>query len=124
MSAEKVAVAVRSLVKQFGEHVVLDGISLQVRRGEVCAILGPSGGGKTMFLRCLNGLEDFQAGQIELTGVTLRPDLNKTELTSLVRHVRKKVGMVFQQFNLFPHRTALGNVIEAPLHVLGKPRAE
>jgi ABC-type polar amino acid transport system ATPase subunit len=85
----------------------------------VCAILGPSGGGKTTLLRCLNALEDFQHGQIEGAGVTLQGGLPPRERASRVRQVRRRTGMVFQQFNLFPHRTALGNVIEAPIHVLG-----
>ncbi len=116
------ALAVRSLVKRFGDHVVLSGVTLEVRRGEVCVIVGPSGGGKTTFLRCLNGLEDFQEGEIDLAGVKLRGGLPPTERTPLLAQVRRQVGMVFQQFNLFPHRTALGNVIEAPMHVLGYSR--
>ncbi len=118
------ALAVTALVKRFADHVVLDGITLAVRRGEVCAVLGPSGGGKTMFLRCLNGLEDFQGGEIDLADVKLRPDLPPKQRGPLLRQVRRRVGMVFQQFNLFPHRTALGNVIEAPMHVLGHSREQ
>ena len=96
-----------------------------VERGEVCAIVGPSGGGKTTFLRCLNGLEDFRGGRIELgrrrhcAPACLVRSANARWLT-----VRRHVGMVFQQFNLFPHRTALGNVIEAPMHVLGISREQ
>jgi ABC-type polar amino acid transport system ATPase subunit len=116
------ALAVRSLVKRYGDHAVLSGVTLQVRRGEVCVIVGPSGGGKTTFLRCLNGLEDFQDGEIDLAGVKLRGGLPPSERTPLLAQVRRQVGMVFQQFNLFPHRTALGNVIEAPMHVLGYSR--
>jgi ABC-type polar amino acid transport system ATPase subunit len=118
------AVAVRSLVKRFAEGVILDGVSLTVTRGEVCGIIGPSGGGKTTFLRCLNGLEDFQAGEVDVGDVMLRADLAPRERQSLLAGVRRRVGMVFQQFNLFPHRTALGNVIEAPIYVLGMPRAQ
>jgi ABC-type polar amino acid transport system ATPase subunit len=112
----------RSLVKRFAEHVILEDVSLSVARGEVCAIIGPSGGGKTTFLRCLNGLEDFQAGEVAVDGIALRAGMPRREKQTLVAQVRRRVGMVFQQFNLFPHRTALENVIEAPLCVLGTPR--
>lgn len=118
----KTAVAVRSLVKGYQGQTILDGISLSVARGEVCGIVGPSGGGKTTFLRCLNGLEDFQAGEVEVAGETLRPAIPARERSRMLQRVRRQVGMVFQQFNLFPHRTALENVIEAPIHVLGLPR--
>jgi ABC-type polar amino acid transport system ATPase subunit len=90
----------------------------------VCVIVGPSGGGKTTFLRCLNGLEEFQEGEIDLAGVKLRGGLPPAERAPLLAQVRRQVGMVFQQFNLFPHRTALGNVIEAPMHVLGYSREQ
>ncbi len=116
------ALSVKGLVKRFGDQAVLDGITLAVRRGQVAGVLGPSGGGKTMFLRCLNGLEDFQDGEIELAGVKLTAGLTPHERRPRLRQVRREVGMVFQHFNLFPHRTVLGNVIEAPLHVLGQPR--
>ena len=105
--------------KRVSRDEVLRGVTLDVARGEVGAVLGPSGGGKTTFLRCLNGLEDFQAGQVDVAGVALRADLPPARAQPLVQAVRRRVGMVFQQFNLFPHRTALGNVIEAPMHVLG-----
>ncbi len=116
------AVAVRSLVKGYQDQNVLDGISLTIAPGEVCGIVGPSGGGKTTFLRCLNGLEDFQDGEVDVAGETLRPGIPPRERSRMLLRVRRRVGMVFQQFNLFPHRTALENVIEAPLHVLGMPR--
>jgi polar amino acid transport system ATP-binding protein len=117
-------VATRSLVKRFAETVILDGVSLAVARGEVCAVVGPSGGGKTTFLRCLNGLEDFQAGEADVAGCSLRADMPIRERQQMLAQVRRRVGMVFQQFNLFPHRTALANVIEAPMHVLGLSRQQ
>jgi polar amino acid transport system ATP-binding protein len=120
----RAAVGVRSLVKSYGGQVILNGISLDVARGEVCGIIGPSGGGKTTFLRCLNGLEDFQAGQVDVAGETLRPQKLPRERAKQLQRIRRRVGMVFQQFNLFPHRTALGNVIEAPMHVLGLSRED
>ncbi len=116
------ALAVEKLVKRFDGRAVLDGVSLSVRRGEVCALVGPSGSGKTTLLRCLNGLEDFDSGQVELAGVTLRSGLDKSHRAALLRQVRRRVGMVFQQFNLFPHHTVLENVIEAPVRVLGMSR--
>ena len=121
---DRPAVAVHALVKRFADHDVLAGITLTVRRGEVCAVVGPSGGGKTTFLRCLNGLEDFQSGRIELAGVELHAELPPHVRKKTHAHIRRRVGMVFQQFNLFPHRTALGNVIEAPMHVLGLSREQ
>ncbi len=118
------ALVVRELVKRFSGHDILRGVSLSVGRSEVCAIVGPSGSGKTTFLRCLNGLEDFDQGEIELAGVKLEPGLRPRQRKPRLGHVRRCVGMVFQQFNLFPHRTALGNVIEAPMHVLGYSRQQ
>lgn len=117
-------VEVRDLAKRFGSLEVLSGISLSVARGEVAAIVGPSGGGKSTFLRCLNGLEHFEAGQAKVAGVQLEPGLARHELRERLAVLRRRVGMVFQQFNLFPHRTALGNVMEAPLHVLRLPKNE
>jgi ABC-type polar amino acid transport system ATPase subunit len=115
-------IEVRDLVKRFGGQDVLRGVSLSVSRGEVAVLVGPSGGGKSTFLRCLNGLETFDAGHVAVDGLQLRPGMPPRELAALLARVRLRVGMVFQQFNLFPHRTALENVIEAPIHVLGKSR--
>jgi len=112
-------ISVDGLVKRFGHREVLSGISLSVEAGEVAAVIGPSGGGKSTFLRCLNGLETFDAGSVSVCGYTLGPD---THDPRVLREVRCSVGFVFQQFNLFPHRTALGNCIEAPMQVLGEPR--
>ena len=123
-ATQPTSLAVTSLDKRYGDHVVLDGVTLSVRRGEVCAVLGSSGSGKTTFLRCLNGLETFDDGTIDLAGVTLRADAAPAERRDRLAAIRRRVGMVFQQFNLFPHRTALGNVIEAPMHVLGQSREQ
>lgn len=114
----------RGLGKRYGSLRVLSDISLSVQRGEVAVIVGPSGGGKSTFLRCLNGLEQFDAGEVEIGGLQLRADAQPRHVQSHWRQVRRRVGMVFQQFNLFPHRTVLGNVIEAPLHVLGRSKDE
>lgn len=109
--------------KRFGDQEVLRGVSLHVERGEVCAILGSSGGGKSTLLRTINGLETFDRGTIEVDGIVLSPNGDPRREAAL-RQIRRRVGMVFQQFNLFPHRTVLENVIEAPVHVLKMPRDE
>jgi ABC-type polar amino acid transport system ATPase subunit len=111
-------IAVDKLVKRFGSHTVLDGISLSVNRGEVAVVVGPSGGGKSTFLRCLNGLEDFQAGSVRVAELEVTPRLLPAERQRRVALIRRRTGMVFQQFNLFPHQTVLENIIEAPVHVL------
>ncbi len=117
-------IAVRNLVKRFGQTEVLRGLSFDVGRGEVAAIVGPSGGGKSTLLRCLNGLESFQGGEIRIGDLALGPSHQAAPDAKLLQRVRQRVGFVFQQFNLFPHRSALENLIEAPVHVLRKPRDE
>ncbi len=109
--------------KRFGPTEVLRGISLHVARGEVCVLLGPSGGGKSTLLRTINGLETFDQGHIQVGEIALGPADGPVREAALAR-IRRRVGMVFQQFNLFPHRTALENVAEAPIHVLKRPKAE
>lgn len=117
-------IEVKGLVKFHGALEVLKGIDLSVRRGEVATIIGPSGGGKSTFLRCINGLERFQGGSIEAAGARLDAATAEADRAVVLRHVRLRVGMVFQSFNLFPHRTVLQNVTEAPIHVLKQSRAE
>jgi len=117
-------IEVRDLVKSFGADDVLRGVSLSVPKGEVAAIVGPSGGGKSTFLRCINGLEAFGSGSVRVGDLELPPNVDPARDAALLRRVRRKVGFVFQQFNLFPHRDVLGNLIEAPLHVLEEPRAQ
>ena len=117
-------IAVTSLTKRYGENEILKGISLEVRKGEVHAIIGPSGGGKSTFLRCINGLEIFQQGQVRVGDYVLTPATNSRTDARLLETVRRKVGFVFQQFNLFPHFTVLENVMEAPRHVLKLGRKE
>ncbi|WP_307437761.1 amino acid ABC transporter ATP-binding protein [Labrys monachus] len=101
----------------FGKHEVLRGIDLAVTKGESIAIIGPSGSGKSTLLRCLNRLEQPSGGRTLFEGKEVLP---ATDMNAL----RARMGMVFQHFNLFPHMTALGNVIEAPIHVLKIPRAQ
>src|SRR5262245_50075169 len=112
---------VRDLKKQHGELHVLRGVSLSVRQGEVAALIGPSGGGKSTLLRCINGLEMFQAGEVRVNEITLAP--GKTS-PSLLRALRTRVGMVFQQFHLFPHLTVLENVLSGPLWAQFRGRDE
>jgi ABC-type polar amino acid transport system ATPase subunit len=110
------------LHKSHGSLQVLRGVSLAVAEGEVAAIIGPSGGGKSTFLRCLNGLDVFDAGQVRIAQHELRPGTPDRNSQKTLRTVRQQLGMVFQQFNLFPHLTVLGNVIEAPIRVLKLPQ--
>jgi polar amino acid transport system ATP-binding protein len=112
-------VSVRGLRTRLGNAEVLRGIDLQVARGEVFAVVGPSGGGKTTLLRALNYLTPFTAGEIDIAGHRLRPGMCERADAVVLRAVRVRVGMVFQGFHLFPHLTALDNVAEAPRRVLG-----
>jgi polar amino acid transport system ATP-binding protein len=103
--------------KSFGANHVIKGFSASVRKGEVVCIIGPSGSGKSTILRCINGLEAYDSGTIAIDGVRVdRRDAS-------IREIRTQVAMVFQRFNLFPHRTALENVIEGPIYVKREPRA-
>jgi polar amino acid transport system ATP-binding protein len=104
--------------KRYGAFTALDGVSMSVARGEVVCLIGPSGSGKSTLLRCTNGLESIDGGRILLDGTPLPP----TE--SGMRAVRQRMGMVFQNFELFPHRTVLANVMAGPLVVLRLPQAE
>jgi ABC-type polar amino acid transport system ATPase subunit len=117
-------IEVRSLVKSHDKLRVLDGVSLAVRRGEVSAVIGPSGGGKSTLLRCINGLETFEAGEVQVDGVSLHPGATAHKLSETLRRLRRRVGMVFQQFHLFPHLSAMENVMAGPLYVLQQPRSQ
>lgn len=113
-------IAVRELRKSYGHLEVLKGINLEIEAGEVVAIIGKSGSGKSTFLRCINGLETISDGTVEVAGEHL--DYNEAQL----RKLRLKVGMIFQQFNLFPHQTVGGNVMLSQMVVkkTSKPEAE
>ncbi len=117
----------RNLHKSFGPLLVLDGIDLDVAAGEVVVILGPSGSGKSTFLRCINHLESIDSGFVEVDGEQIGYRLRGERLEKLsnaaIARQRQKIGMVFQQFNLYPHMTALQNVIEAPVGVHGESRS-
>jgi ABC-type polar amino acid transport system ATPase subunit len=117
-------IAVRDLVKRFGGQEVLAGISLDVQKGEVAAVMGPSGGGKSTLLRCLNGLETFDGGAVRIGDSELTATTHPRRDARLLQSIRRRVGFVFQQFNLFPHLTVLQNLVEAPVHVLGLGRDE
>jgi len=111
-------VSIKDVHKSFGDLEVLKGVSLDVKKREVICIIGPSGSGKSTLIRCVNALNPINSGSITVEGQEVNdPDLNKLEL-------RKKVGMVFQQYNLFPHKTAIENVMMAPIHVLKEDKAE
>jgi ABC-type polar amino acid transport system ATPase subunit len=112
-------ITVRGLHKYFGPLHVIRGVDLDVKTGEVVVIIGPSGGGKSTFLRCLNFLESPSAGIIKIDEVSIDAQKPRNRYRNEIRGIRRKVGMVFQQFNLFPHMTALQNIIEAPMTVKG-----
>ncbi len=114
--------------KRFGRLEVLNGIDMQVKAGEVACIVGPSGSGKSTFLRCINHLEKINAGRLSVDGDLVGYREHKGRLHELkdseVSAKRQQIGMVFQHFNLFPHMTALGNVVEAPVRVARHPKRE
>ncbi|HMO31067.1 amino acid ABC transporter ATP-binding protein [Enterovirga sp.] len=123
-----VIVSVNGLVKSFGAHRVLNGVSFDVRRGEVVVVLGPSGSGKSTMLRCVNFLETFEEGAITVDGVPVGYESEATGARRMlgekaVAKNREHVGMVFQSFNLFPHRTVLQNVMMGPVSVQGQDKA-
>jgi len=115
-------ISVRSLSKRHGDREVLVGVTAGVAKGETIAIVGPSGGGKSTLLRCLNYLEGFDAGDVEICGIVLRPGMPSGD--PALRRLRTRVGMVFQQFNLFPHLTAIDNIALAPRVVKRTPAAD
>ena len=117
-------IKVRGLHKYFGALHVIKGVDLDVAAGEVVVVIGPSGGGKSTFLRCLNFLEEPSAGSIEIDNVLIKARESAREQRRHIREIRQKAGMVFQQFNLFPHMTALGNIIEGPVTVKGVSKSE
>jgi polar amino acid transport system ATP-binding protein len=117
-------IKVERLEKKIGGHSILRGISFEVAAQDVLGIVGGSGSGKTTLLRCLNGLERIDGGALDCDGVRLEAGLDDATYRRRVKELRRRVGMVFQHLHLFPHLTALGNIVEAPVHVLGTQRRE
>ncbi|OSM94695.1 MULTISPECIES: amino acid ABC transporter ATP-binding protein [Lonsdalea] len=111
-------ITINQVHKFYGQNHVLKGVDLDIEMGEVISIIGRSGSGKSTLLRCVNGLEGYQEGSIKLGGITI------TDRESQAREISRSVGMIFQNFNLFPHMTALENVMLAPRLVLGKSAVE
>ncbi|MCP8896268.1 ATP-binding cassette domain-containing protein [Shinella daejeonensis] len=129
MTERAEAIAVRGLRKRFGPLEVLKGVSLTAREGDVIAIIGGSGSGKSTFLRCINMLELPSAGSVAIHGetISMKPDGHGGQTPAdrrQVQRIRSRLGMVFQSFNLWQHMTILQNVIEAPVHVLGLSKGE
>jgi polar amino acid transport system ATP-binding protein len=125
-SSPRVVVSAQEVHKRFGRLHVLRGASLEVRKGETVCLIGPSGSGKTTFIRCINHLEKIDAGRIEVNGRLIGyrergGRLVEDDERSIAKQ-RTQVGMVFQRFNLFPHKTAVDNITEAPVRVLGVSR--
>jgi polar amino acid transport system ATP-binding protein len=124
----EIMVDARSVRKSFGSNEVLKGITLQVEKGKVMCLLGPSGSGKSTFLRCINHLETINGGRIyvgdDLIGYRQAGDVLQEMRLNEIAAQRRQIGMVFQRFNLFPHLTAIENVIEAPIGVNGESPAE
>ena len=118
ITVENVLLSVRHLKKNFGEHAIFEDFNLDVHKGEVVVIIGPSGCGKSTLLRCLNGLEPIQSGEILLDGEPVLRD------NPSITRMRQKIGMVFQSYELFPHKTILENILLAPRKVQKRPRAE
>ncbi|WP_046204562.1 amino acid ABC transporter ATP-binding protein [Corynebacterium argentoratense] len=127
MTDQQLMIDAQKVCKSFGHLEVLKGIDLQVPRGSVTCLIGPSGSGKSTFLRCVNHLEQFNAGRLyvdgELIGYKEKDGVLYEISAKEAARQRADIGMVFQNFNLFPHRTVLDNIIEAPVHVKSQPPA-
>lgn len=118
MSMEQALLEINHIQKTFGGRVIIDDFNLAVRKGEVVVIIGPSGCGKSTLLRCINALEEIQGGEILLNGEPVQKESKN------ISQMRQKIGMVFQSYDLFPHKTVLGNILLAPLKVQRRKRAE
>jgi polar amino acid transport system ATP-binding protein len=117
-------ISITALTKSFGSRKVLDGVSLSVCAGETLVMLGPSGAGKSTLLRCINGLNDWTSGEVRVGPHAITAAQSRANGNGRWLPIRRLVGMVFQDFQLFPHRTALENVVEAPVQVLKLTRTE
>jgi ABC-type polar amino acid transport system ATPase subunit len=116
-------IRVTNVVKYHGDQRILDGASLDIQKGQVAALVGQSGSGKSTLLRCINGLEPFQEGTVQV-GESLKLAGGENPVRSTLLELRRTVGMVFQQFNLFPHMTVLQNVMSGPVYALGTKKTE
>jgi len=123
VNKDEFSIEVEDLCKRFGHRTVLHKVAFRVDRGETVAIIGPSGAGKSTLLRCLNGLCNFDGGTIRVGSLVLRSGRRPAPFATL-RQIRQRLGMIFQDFQLFPHLTVLQNVTEAPIHVLGVARRD
>jgi ABC-type polar amino acid transport system ATPase subunit len=117
-------VRLRDVRKVFGENEVLKGVNLEVAEGECVVIFGRSGSGKSTLLRCINFLEEPTSGSVEVDGILFEAGPHNRARRKVMREIRSRTGMVFQEFNLFPHLSVIENVIEAPMTVKGMPRQE
>jgi len=121
MNGDRLHVTLTGVTKRYGDRLVLDALNLDVQPGQTVALIGPSGGGKSTLLRCINGLSPFDGGEVAVGPHRLKPGANDHDVTGAIRRL---FGMVFQDFQLFPHLTALENIIEAPVRVLDLPRPQ
>jgi polar amino acid transport system ATP-binding protein len=117
-------IKIQNLVKRRGSQTILNGINLEIPKSEVCVLIGPSGGGKSTLLRCINGLESFEDGEIEVGNIQLNPTLSTTNRDANLLELRKQIGMVFQSFNLFANLNVLQNVMAGPSWVLKQPKEQ
>jgi len=117
-------IEIRSLTKRYGDHLVIDRLSIDIQEGEMVIFQGPSGIGKSTFLRCLTALEPFQEGTIKVGGVQVHAGMDEDRDHALILSLRQQMGYVFQFFNLFPHLTVLENLTIGPIKVLNKPENE
>jgi len=124
MIQQKSMIELRQIRKSYGQHEVLKGIDLTVARGKIVSIIGPSGSGKSTLLRSINMLEEISGGEIWLDGKQVNRPLKGRAFESHINHIRQEMGMVFQQFNLFPHLTVLQNIMIAPVRLKGLNKIE